>query len=52
MSSIRLDYGPLLTLIEHLVPEPTDRSKLLWRTPNRLFGFADPPRAEHAPGAA
>ena len=23
---------------------PADRSKLLWHTPNRLFGFADPPR--------
>lgn len=40
----RIDYGPLLKLIEHLVPEPADRSKLLWHTPNRLFGFADPPR--------
>lgn len=39
----RIDYGPLLKLIEHLVPAPTDRSKLLWHTPNRLFGFADPP---------
>ena len=35
----RIDYGPLLKLIEHLVPEPADRSKLLWHTPNRLFGF-------------
>ena len=40
----RIDYGPLLKLIEHLVPEPAERSKLLWHTPNRLFGFADPPR--------
>jgi predicted TIM-barrel fold metal-dependent hydrolase len=36
----RIDYGPLLKLIEHLVPEPSDRSKLLWHTPRRLFGFA------------
>ena len=42
----RIDYGPLLKLIERLVPEPADRSKLLWHTPNRLFGFAEPgPRA-------
>ena len=40
----RIDYGPLLKLIEHLVPEPADRSKLLWHTPVRLFGFADPLR--------
>jgi len=40
----RIDYGPLLKLIEHLVPKPTDRSKLLWHTPNRLFGFTDPPQ--------
>jgi predicted TIM-barrel fold metal-dependent hydrolase len=29
----------LLKLIERLVPEPADRSKVLWDTPNRLFGF-------------
>jgi len=39
----RIDYGPLLKLIEQLVPEPADRSKLLWHTPNRLFGFTDRP---------
>ena len=38
----RIDYGPLLKLIEHLVPDPADRSELLWHTPNREFGFADP----------
>jgi hypothetical protein len=37
-----IGYGPLLKLIERLVPEPSDRSKLLWRTPNRQFGLADP----------
>jgi len=36
----RIDYGPLLKLIERLVPEPADRSKVLWDTPNRLFGFS------------
>jgi predicted TIM-barrel fold metal-dependent hydrolase len=55
----RIDYGPLLTLIEHLVPERADRSKLLWHTPNRLFGFAappppppSPPSPRHGPGGA
>lgn len=51
----RIDYGPLLTLIERLVPERADRSKLLWHTPNRLFGFAEPPPPpppRHAPGGA
>jgi predicted TIM-barrel fold metal-dependent hydrolase len=36
----RLDYGPLLTLVEMLFPDPADRQKLFWQTPNRLFGFA------------
>jgi predicted TIM-barrel fold metal-dependent hydrolase len=35
----RVDYGPLLTLVESLFPAPADRRKLLWETPRRLFGF-------------
>lgn len=35
----RMDYGPMLTLIEQLVPDPEVRGKLLWDTPYRLFGF-------------
>jgi predicted TIM-barrel fold metal-dependent hydrolase len=35
----RVDYGPLLTLVETLFPRPVDRRKLLWETPRRLFGF-------------
>jgi predicted TIM-barrel fold metal-dependent hydrolase len=35
----RLDYGPLLKLVESLFPDPADRRKLLWETPCRLFGF-------------
>jgi predicted TIM-barrel fold metal-dependent hydrolase len=46
----RIDYGPLLKLIERLVPEPADRSKLLWHTPNRLFGFAEPRTDQSAGG--
>jgi predicted TIM-barrel fold metal-dependent hydrolase len=41
----RIDYGPLLTLAERFVPDPADRSQLLWHTPNRLFGFAGRPGA-------
>ena len=37
----RLDYGPLLGLVELLFPDPADRQKLFWDTPRRLFGFAD-----------
>jgi len=37
----RLDYGPLLKLIEVLFPDADDRRKLLWETPQRLFGFGD-----------
>ena len=36
----RLDYGPLLQLFAHMVPEAQARQKILWDTPNRLFGFA------------
>lgn len=36
----RVDYGPLLTLVDRLFPSRADREKLLWETPRRLFGFA------------
>jgi predicted TIM-barrel fold metal-dependent hydrolase len=35
----RIDYGTILTLTEQLIPDPTDRHKVLWETPARLFGF-------------
>ena len=35
----RLDYAPLLRLIETLLPNADDRRKVLWDTPKRLFGF-------------
>jgi predicted TIM-barrel fold metal-dependent hydrolase len=35
----RPDYGPLLTLVEMLFPDPADRRRLFWKTPHRLFGF-------------
>lgn len=35
----RLDYGPLLTLVDRLFPRAEDRRALLWETPRRLFGF-------------
>jgi predicted TIM-barrel fold metal-dependent hydrolase len=35
----RIDYGPLLKLVEVLLPDAADRRKLLWDTPRRLFGF-------------
>ncbi len=38
-ASERIDYGPLLTLTEVLLPDPTERRKVLWDTPRRLFGF-------------
>jgi predicted TIM-barrel fold metal-dependent hydrolase len=38
----RVDYGPLLTLVEQLFPDPADRRKLFWETPRRLFGFGNP----------
>jgi predicted TIM-barrel fold metal-dependent hydrolase len=36
----RQDYGPLLELIEALIPKASDRHILLQGTPKRLFGFA------------
>jgi predicted TIM-barrel fold metal-dependent hydrolase len=35
----RIDYGPLLLLAETILPDETSRSKVLWDTPQRLFGF-------------
>jgi len=35
----RIDYGPLLELVELLLPDPADRRTLLWDTPRRLFAF-------------
>jgi predicted TIM-barrel fold metal-dependent hydrolase len=36
---IRIDYGPLLALLEELVPESAARRQILWETPCREFGF-------------
>jgi predicted TIM-barrel fold metal-dependent hydrolase len=36
----RIDYGPLVRLVDKLFPLETDRRALLWETPKRLFGFA------------
>jgi predicted TIM-barrel fold metal-dependent hydrolase len=38
----RIDYGPLLALIERLVPTVDGRGKLFQETPRRLFGFGVP----------
>ncbi len=35
----RIDYGPLLQLAESILPNDADRTKVLWDTPSRLFGF-------------
>jgi len=35
----RIDYGPLLKLVEAVVPDAGERRKVLWDTPRRLFGF-------------
>ncbi len=36
----RMDYGPLLQLFAQAVPDAAMRHEILWRTPQRLFGFA------------
>ena len=38
-ASKRIDYGPLLKLVQILLPGKDDRHKLLWETPQKLFGF-------------
>ena len=35
----RIDYGPLIRLMEQLAPDEPSRSAILWDTPLRLFGF-------------
>jgi predicted TIM-barrel fold metal-dependent hydrolase len=35
----RLDYGALLQLFAQTVPNAATRNEILWRTPQRLFGF-------------
>jgi predicted TIM-barrel fold metal-dependent hydrolase len=40
-ASKRVDYGPLLRLVENLLPGEHDRRKLLWETPQKLFGFGN-----------
>ena len=36
---VRIDYGPLLTQLEELVPDAAARRQILWDTPCREFGF-------------
>lgn len=38
----RMDYGALLAVFASQVPDPADRQTILWETPRRLFGFAQP----------
>ena len=38
-ASQRLDVGPLLRGVERLLPDPNDRRKLFWDTPQRWLGF-------------
>jgi predicted TIM-barrel fold metal-dependent hydrolase len=35
----RIDYGPLLSLANALLPDEAIRNKVFWETPQRLFGF-------------
>jgi predicted TIM-barrel fold metal-dependent hydrolase len=36
---VRIDYGPLLALLEELVPDRAARRQILWATPQREFRF-------------
>ncbi|SAL09469.1 amidohydrolase 2 [Caballeronia telluris] len=35
----RLDYGPLLELFAHIVPDAGERRRVWWDTPRRVFGL-------------
>ena len=35
----RIDYGPLVTLLDDLLPDPAIRRAILWDNPRRLLGF-------------
>jgi predicted TIM-barrel fold metal-dependent hydrolase len=35
----RIDYGPLLHLVDMLFADEGERRRVLWETPKRLFGF-------------
>lgn len=37
----RIDYGPLLKLVEHLFPDARRRRTLMWDTPRTLFKFGE-----------
>jgi predicted TIM-barrel fold metal-dependent hydrolase len=37
----RLDYGPLLSFAEMLMPDPAVRREVMWETPRRLFRFGE-----------
>jgi predicted TIM-barrel fold metal-dependent hydrolase len=39
-ASERVDYGPLLKLVESLLPDAADRRRVLWETPCRVLRFA------------
>jgi predicted TIM-barrel fold metal-dependent hydrolase len=36
----RIDYGPTLNLLARWLPDPADRTRVLWDTPSRWFGFS------------
>lgn len=35
----RMDYGPVLSLLERWLPDAADRQEVLWETPSKWFGF-------------
>ncbi len=37
----RVEYGELLGLLTRWLPNPSDRERVLWRNPVRLFGFEE-----------
>ncbi|UFH48226.1 amidohydrolase family protein [Pseudomonas sp. KNUC1026] len=42
-SPSRIDYGPLLKLAEHWLPDPATRRQVMWSTAQQLFDFPQYP---------
>jgi predicted TIM-barrel fold metal-dependent hydrolase len=40
-TSQRVEYGPLLSLLDRWFPDAADRHQVLWETPAHLFGFTE-----------
>ena len=38
---VRMDYGPMLALVERWIPDGASRQKVMWDAPKKWFGFRE-----------